>query len=90
MRLTLEFEFDEETQYIVVTCPELGVSTCGKNMSDAFDMIGDACATYWLTLEDLGEVEDKVREVAERIDAPQSEIEQDIVDAIRVIRCCKD
>ena len=90
MKLTLLFEFDEDTQYIVVICPELGVSTCGKNMSDAFDMIGDACATYWSVLEDLEEVENKVREVAERIDAPQSEIEQDIADMIGLVRCSKD
>jgi len=57
VKLTLLFEFDEETQYIVVTCSELGVSTCGKNMSDAFDMIGDALATYWSVLEELDEYE---------------------------------
>jgi len=86
VKLTLLFEFDEDTEHIIVSCPELGVCTCGKNMPDAFDMIGDACATYWLALEDLEEVENKIREVAERIDAPQSEIEQDIADAIKVVR----
>lgn len=58
MKLTLEFEFDEETSRVMVFCRELGVATSGKDIPDAFEMIGDACATYWLALEDLGELEE--------------------------------
>ena len=52
----MNFEFDEETQEIIVSCEELGVSTFAKSIPDAFEMIGDACAVYCATLEDLGEL----------------------------------
>ena len=45
---------------------------------------------YWGIKRDLGELEEQVLAVAGSIDADPEEIEQDIVDAIRVIRCCKD
>lgn len=51
----LEFEWDEETQRVMVLCEPLGVATSGKDIAEAFEMIGDACAVYWRTLEDLGE-----------------------------------
>lgn len=56
MRLTLNFESDKETQKITVCCEELGLCTFGKDVPEAFEMIGDACAVYWETLEDLGEL----------------------------------
>lgn len=57
MKLTLEFEFDEETSQVMVFCRELGVATSGKDIPEAFEMIGDACATYWSVLEELEEYE---------------------------------
>lgn len=55
MKVTLEFEEDKETGRVMVSCCELGVATSGKDIPEAFEMIGDACAVYWGTLEDLGE-----------------------------------
>jgi len=53
VKVTLEFE--EDSGQIMVFCRELGVVTSGKDIPEAFEMIGDACAVYWGTLENLGE-----------------------------------
>lgn len=48
---------DAETKQYVSQCVELGVSTSGKDLDQAFDRILEATLLYLNTLEEVGERE---------------------------------
>jgi predicted RNase H-like HicB family nuclease len=47
---------DEETQIFASHCLELGVSSAGKDLDEAFEHIAEAACLYLDTLEEAGEI----------------------------------
>jgi predicted RNase H-like HicB family nuclease len=53
--VTFTVRYDDETRRYVGYCPELGTSSSGETVQDAFEAIEEATSLYMDTLEEVGE-----------------------------------
>lgn len=62
--ITVEFRarLDDETKQYVARCDDLGVSTAGDTLDEAYDNLLDAVVLYLNTLEEVGDRDRVLRE----------------------------
>ena len=61
--ITLIATIEREDRQFVSYCPQLGVSSCGDSVEEAYDNLKDAVAVYLSALEETGE---RARVLAEK------------------------
>ena len=53
---------EEEDDQFVAHCPELGTSTCADSLGQAFEYLEDAITVHLAALEEVGELDQFLRE----------------------------
>ncbi len=66
---------EEEDGQFVSLCRELGTASCGDSPSEALENLGDAIDVHWRALDEVGELENTLRQRNIHLDASPPDLD---------------